>query len=76
MLDALKQLLKSKKALLTLVSILVFIGGKFHLDLDAEVLYPVVGSLAMLVLSIGFQDFGKEAAAIEVDAPDEDLDEE
>ncbi len=74
MLDALKQLLQSKKALLTLVNIIVFVAAKFHLNLDAEVLYPVFGSISLLILTIGFQDFGKEGEAIaaEVVAPEDE----
>lgn len=62
--NALKGLLSSKKALLTLGSVLVWVGGRFGLDIPAEELYVVVGSLAALVVAYAVQDAGKEAAKL------------
>jgi len=59
--DMLKQLLTSKKFAATLVAIAVWCGGRFGLDVQPDLLLPVVGSLTAYVVAQGFADKGKEA---------------
>ncbi len=59
--DFLKSLLSSKKVLATLAAILVWVLGRFGLDVGEEQLLPVIGSLAAFVLAQGWADHGKEA---------------
>jgi hypothetical protein len=59
------QLLTSKKALATLVAAIVWLGGRFGLDVDPETLLPLVAAIATYVLAQGIADAGKEAKKIE-----------
>lgn len=61
----LKSLLESKKAAATLVAILVWVIGRFGLDVPAEELGPLVAAIATFVLAQGFADKGKEAVKID-----------
>lgn len=63
--DLLKQLLSSKKAVATLVAVLVWVGGRFGLDVSAEDLAPIVALIAAYVVGQGIADHGKEAAKVE-----------
>lgn len=63
----LKSLLESKKAAATLVAILVWVIGRFGLDIPAEELGPLVAAIATFVLAQGFADKGKEAEKIITD---------
>ena len=65
---AIKDLLASKKFLVTLVAIIVAVGGKFGLDLNTETVISIVGPLMGFVLGQGLADFGKEKAKIEAGA--------
>lgn len=62
--SAVKTLLKSKKTWITITAILVWVLGRFQLEISSEDLLPLVGALVTLVLTIGFQDHGKEAAKL------------
>lgn len=63
--DVLKQLLTSKKALVTLVAVIVWALGRFGLDVAADDLLPLVVALATFVVSQGLADHGKEKAKVE-----------
>lgn len=63
----LKSLLESKKAAATLVAILVWVIGRFGLDIPAEELGPLVAAIATFVLAQGFADKGKEAEKVITD---------
>ena len=60
--DTIKTLLKSKKALVALVSLVAWLGGKLGLHLDNETLLGAVTPLWAFVLAQGVADHGKEAA--------------
>lgn len=59
--DMIRQLLTSKKALATLVAVLVWVLGRFGLDVESAELLPLVGAIAAFVVAQGFADQGKEA---------------
>jgi hypothetical protein len=59
-----KEMLKSKKALMALVSATVWIAGKAGLHLDNATLLGAVTPLWTYVLGQGIADHGKEAAKI------------
>lgn len=63
--NTVKDLLKSKKALMALVALIVFVAGRFGLQLDKAELAGVVGPLWAYVIAQGVADKGKEAAKIE-----------
>jgi hypothetical protein len=63
--NTLKEMLKSKKALMALVSVLVWVSGKAGLQLDNETLLGAVTPLWAYILSMAAADFGKEKAKIE-----------
>lgn len=56
-----RTVLSSKKALATIVSILVWLIGRAGLNISEEMLLPVVGAIAAYVLAQGIADKGKEA---------------
>ena len=58
------QLLSSKKFVVTLVTILVWVVGRTGMDLNPDLLMPIVASLVAFVLGQGWADSGKEAAKI------------
>mgnify|MGYP001613506316 FL=1 len=64
MLQALKELLRSKKVMLALISIVVWAGGKFGLSLTEAELLPIVAPLWGALLGQLVADVGKSAAAI------------
>lgn len=70
--DLLKTLLTSKKFLVTLTAVLVWLLGRLGLDVPQEELLPVVLALAGFVLAQGWADRGKEAVKQEM-ARDEAL---
>lgn len=59
-----KQLLTSKKFWLTIVAIIVWVAGRFGLDVSSADLEPIVIAIGALVVGQGFADSGKEAARI------------
>lgn len=59
-----KEILKSKKALIALLSAVVYAAGRFGLDLDRDELLGVVTPLWAYVLGQGIADAGKEAAKL------------
>lgn len=63
-----KGLLASKKAMMAFLSALVWGIGKLGLDLDTEVLLPIVGPLWAYIFGQGIADLGKERAKIIADA--------
>jgi len=62
--EAIKGLLGSKKALVAVVSALVWVLCKLGLDLDTEQVLPIVAPLWGLIFGIAAQDIGKEKAKI------------
>jgi len=66
--ELLKTLLTSKKFLATLVSLCVWVLGRFGLDVDAERLLPVVAIIGAYVVGQGIADSGKEAAKVQAKA--------
>ena len=69
--DILRQLFGSKKAWATIVTIIVWIGGRVGWNIDPVTLLPVIGSLAVFVLAQGSADKGKEAKKLELAAAGE-----
>lgn len=65
--DAIKGILGSKKALMALLSLVVWIVGKLGADLDTETLLPAVAPLWAYIFGQGIADFGKEKAKAEAD---------
>ena len=63
--NTVKQLLASKKALATIVAILVWLVGKFGLEVESELLYGIVGPLLVYVTGQSIADFGKEKAKVD-----------
>jgi len=49
----------------TLAAVLVWVAGRFGLDVSAEELLPIVSLLAAYVVGQGIADAGKAAAQIE-----------
>lgn len=62
------ELLASKKALMAVLSIVVWAVGKLGLELNAEELLPVVFPLWMYILGQGIADAGKGKALAEIAA--------
>lgn len=60
--NTIKELLKSKKAVMAFAALVVFVAGRFGLQLDKEELAGVVGPLWAYVIAQGVADHGKEAA--------------
>ena len=67
--QALKDLLASKKFLVTLAAILVYVGGKLGLNLTTDQLMPVLALLASFVVGQGVADMGKEKAKVDSKGP-------
>ena len=73
---AIKDLLGSKKFLVTLATVVVWVGGKAGLDLSTETAMGIMVPLMWYVLGQGLADFGtgkKETPKLEAgnDSPDE-----
>jgi len=62
--EAVKDLLRSKKALMAIATMIVAAGGKLGLDLNADELLPILAPLMAYVVGQGIADSGKEAAKI------------
>ena len=62
--NAVKQILASKKALATIVAMLVWVIGKAGFDIDSDLLYPPIATLISYVVGQGIADHGKEAAKV------------
>lgn len=62
--STIKELLKSKKALVALIAAAVWVAGRFGLHLDQAELLGAVSPLWAYVLGQGIADSGKEAAKI------------
>jgi hypothetical protein len=67
-----KALLGSKKFLVTLAGVAGWAAARFGYDVPAAELQDAMLALAALVLAIGLQDHGKERAAIEAGAEEDD----
>jgi hypothetical protein len=65
MLAAIKEILRSKKALVALLSVAVWVAGRFGAELAVDELLPAVAPLWAYVLGQGWADSGKEAAKID-----------
>lgn len=58
--QAIKDLLASKKFIVTLAAIIVWIGGKVGLGLSTEMVLPIVTLLGVFVGGQAYADAGKE----------------
>ena len=65
MLDTLKGLIASKKAVAMLVGVLMAAFGK-KMGLDEEAVMSVAGTAAVYILGQGIADHGKEAAKVQI----------
>ena len=65
MLQALKGMLGSKKAIAMVVGLLVSIGGKYGLEIPTQELTAVLSPLLVYIAGQGIADIGKEKARIE-----------
>jgi len=63
-----KDLLGSKKFLVSFVAVLVWILGRFGFHIDEEALLTVLSPFYAYILAQGVADHGKEAAKINADA--------
>ena len=63
--QALKDMLSSKKAIAMIVGLLVSIGGKYGLEIPTEELTAVLSPLLVYIAGQGIADIGKEKARIE-----------
>lgn len=61
MLDAIKKMLGSKKALAALAGVVVALAAKAGFDLDTEAVLAIVSPVIAYILGQGAADFGKEA---------------
>ncbi len=68
MIQALKDLLSSKKALTVLIALMVAAGARFGLQLDEATCGGILGIFAVLIHAQGNADQGKEAAKVTADA--------
>lgn len=66
--QALVDLFKSKKFLLGLVAVLVYVIGKVGLDIDESIVENVVYIIALVIGGQSMADFGKERAKLLVAA--------
>jgi hypothetical protein len=62
--NVVKDMLASKKFIAVLVTIAVWVGGRFGFEVDELTLTPVFAALAAYILGQGIADHGKEAAKI------------
>lgn len=69
--DTMKELLASKKVRVALAAILVWVGARFGLQLDAGDVEPIVYILITLIGAQGIADAGKERAKVETAAAKE-----
>lgn len=69
--QAIKEMLASKKALMAILSALVWVVGKAGLELDVDELLPVVAPLWAYVLGQAVADHGKSAAQLAAPAKDQ-----
>lgn len=64
MLGAIRGMLSSKKFIAALVAIVVYVGGRFGLDLDPAAVGHAFLALLAYVGAQGIADVGKEAARV------------
>ena len=69
MLDAIKGLLSSKKALAAIAGVVVTLVGKLGLDLDTDALVLLITPIVAFVVGQGIADNGKEAAKVALGDP-------
>ena len=62
--NAIKQLLASKKVLMTIAGLIVAALAKYGLNVEPSLVLAILGLVASLVLGQGFADSGKEAAKV------------
>jgi acid phosphatase family membrane protein YuiD len=72
MMDALKMMLGSKRAIATVAGLAVALGAKLGLDLDNELVISILAAVAVFVYSQGKADEGKEAMKLEIEADERD----
>jgi hypothetical protein len=65
MLNALKELISSKKALMAIASAIVAGVAKLGLELDTEAVLTIITPLVSFVIGQGVADLGKEKAKVE-----------
>ena len=58
-------LVKSKKAIAAMATVLVAIGGKIGWDVSTEELMPILTPLVAYIVGQGIADNGKERAKVE-----------
>ena len=69
MLDAIKGLLSSKKALAAIAGVVVTLVGKLGIDLDTDALVILITPIVAFVVGQGIADNGKEAAKVALGDP-------
>lgn len=69
MLDAIKGLLSSKKALAAIAGVVVALVGKLGIDLDTDALVILITPIVAFVVGQGIADNGKEAAKVALGDP-------
>ncbi len=66
--QAIRDLLSSKKFITALVAVAVAIGARYGLKLDPELVAALLGVFGILIHAQGQADHGKEAAQINADS--------
>ena len=61
MVDALKQMLASKKAIAAIAGVIVATAGRYGLGLDPEAVTQVLTPIVAYILGQGIADFGKHS---------------
>ena len=59
MIDALKQMLSSKKAIAAIAGVVVAAAGRYGLQLDAEAVNQILAPIVAYILGQSIADFGK-----------------
>lgn len=68
MLDMLKQLATSKKAVATIAGVIVTAVARFGLDLDETATATLISPILAYIIGQGWADSGKEAARIQTES--------
>jgi uncharacterized membrane protein (DUF441 family) len=59
MIDAIKQMFASKKAIAAIAGVVVAAAGRYGLQLDAESVNQILAPIVAYILGQGIADFGK-----------------
>ncbi len=69
MIDAIKELFGSKKFLVMLAGLVVYLAGRFGFDIDHDALDRIIALVAAYITGQGIADAGKSAAQVTAASP-------